>query len=181
MRLVTAPDNWVVSDELSVFIAGGIQGCPQWQTDLIELLARSDLTVLNPRRANFPIDDPGAAEAQIKWEHHYLRRAGLISFWFPKETLCPIVLYELGAWSMTAKPLVVGVDPGYAREADVRIQTRLARPDISVVDNLEALAARVMATPGRPGVPEQDCSSGYCNWDPVAGVPHSCPGKEGQL
>jgi hypothetical protein len=132
-------------------------------------------------RKDFPIDDPGAAEAQIKWEHHYLRRAGSISFWFPKETLCPIVLYELGAWSMTAKPLAVGVEPGYEREADVRIQTRLTRPDVPILDNLEALAAQVISMPCRPGLPEQDCSSGYCGWDPIAGEPHTCPDKKGQL
>lgn len=180
MRYIEAPDEWDGSGR-SVFLAGGIVGCPPWQNDMVEMLVDTDLVVLSPRRKNFPIDDPDAAAAQIKWEHHYLRRAGIISFWFPKETLCPIVLYELGAMSMTAKSLVVGVEPGYAREADVRIQTQLVRPDVVIVDTVEELAARVVAMPSRPGLPQQDCSSGYCAWDPIAGVAHTCPDKEGQL
>lgn len=180
MKYIEAPEEWDGHGR-AVFLAGGITDCPDWQTEMVEMMDGSDLVVLNPRRKDFPISDPDAAQAQITWEHHYLRRAGVISFWFPKETLCPIVLYELGAWSMTGKPLVVGVEPGYQREADVRIQTRLARPGLVIVDQLEAVAARVIATPGRPGLPEQDCSSGYCAWDPIAGVAHTCPGKEGEL
>ena len=44
------------------------------------------------------------AQAQIALViHDALRDVHAISFWFPKETICPIVLYELGAWSMTNK------------------------------------------------------------------------------
>ena len=64
------------------------------------MLRDTDLTLLNPRRKSFPIDIPGEAFRQISWEFHALRAATEILFWFPCETLCPIVLYELGAWSM---------------------------------------------------------------------------------
>lgn len=144
MRYIEAPAEWGGYGR-SVFLAGGITDCPDWQTEMVELLDGSGLIVLSPRRADFPIGDPGAAEAQIAWEYRYLRRAGMISFWFPKETLCPIVLYELGAWSMTGKSLIVGVEPGYERETDVRVQTRLTRPDVAIVDTLEELAAGVIA------------------------------------
>lgn len=128
----------------AVFLAGGITGCPDWQAQMRGLLADEALTILNPRRADFPIHDPSAAEAQIAWEHRHLRRASLISFWFCAATLCPIVLYELGAWSMTDKPIVVGVEPGYERERDVRIQTSLTRPDaLPIVSTLSDLAAAV--------------------------------------
>lgn len=131
----------------AVFLAGGITGCPDWQQEMRALLSESSLVLLNPRRANFPIDDSNAAEAQIAWEHHHLRRADRVLFWFSAATLCPIVLYELGAWSMTDKPIAVGVEPGYAREQDVRIQTQLARPEVEVVDSLSALAMAVIAMP----------------------------------
>ncbi len=100
----------------------------------------TNFAILNPRRANFPIDSPDAAELQIRWEFEHLRKADIISFWFCKETIQPIVLYELGAWSMTKKPIVVGVEPGYEREQDVRIQTNLIRPDVRILNTLEALA-----------------------------------------
>ena len=124
----------------SLFIAGGITGCPDWQQDVVEMLSDTDITILNPRRANFPIHDPDAALAQITWEHHALCDAKAISFWFPKETICPIVLYELGAWSMIDKPIFVGVHPEYQRRQDVEIQTKLARPEVEIVYSLEELA-----------------------------------------
>ena len=103
---------------------------------MIRALAHTRLVLFNPRRANFPMGDPGAAQEQIVWEHTHLHKATAISFWFPCETLNPITLYELGAWSMRNKPLFVGVHPDYQRKQDVLIQTKLARPDIAVVESL---------------------------------------------
>ena len=132
----------------SLFLGGGITGCPGWQSEVVGLLTPLPLDILNPRRQNFPSNDPAAAQAQIEWEHRHLRWASAVLFWFPCETLCPITLYELGAWSMTTKPLFVGTHPDYQRRRDVLIQTRLARPEIIVVDSLEGLVAQVRAGVG---------------------------------
>jgi len=141
MEYIEAPTNWLNSSPTSaVFLAGGITGCPDWQSELVKLLAKTNYVVFNPRRENFPIDDPEAAPLQIRWEFNYLRKADVISFWFPAEGVRPIVMYELGAWSMTDKPIVVGVEPGFWREQDVSIQTSLVRPELHIVDNLEDLA-----------------------------------------
>lgn len=144
MRYVEAPENWTPTHAVehpAVFLAGGITGCPDWQAEATAFLSLRDRgTILNPRRANFPIGDPEAAEEQITWEHTHLRLADVVLFWFPAgDAVQPIALYELGAWSMTSKPLAVGVEPGYPREQDVRIQTRLTRPEVSIVTNLDAL------------------------------------------
>jgi len=144
MIYVEAPDELKHGVEgKSVFLAGGITDCLNWQQRMRLLLEDSDLILLNPRRANFPIADPNAALEQIRWEHRHLRMADAILFWFPCETLCPIVLYELGAWSMTDKPIFVGVHPDYKRRQDVEIQTRLTRPEIRISYSLENLAAEV--------------------------------------
>jgi hypothetical protein len=137
--------------EASLFLAGGISGCPDWQADVVRLLAGSDLVLLNPRRGRFPLDDPRAAEAQIVWEHAHLRRADAILFWFPAEALCPIALYELGAWNPRPKRLFVGCHPGYARRQDVVIQTRLERPGLRVADSLAELVGQVLAWRGEAG------------------------------
>lgn len=134
-----------------LFLAGGITGCPDWQQEMIAHLADYPGTILNPRRADFPIGDPAAAQAQIEWEHKALRYADEILFWFPCETICPIVLYELGAWSMTSKPIYVGVHPNYQRRQDVEIQTRLARPDVPLTYSIEALADVVTWRPRDEG------------------------------
>src|SRR5262245_39813726 len=78
----------------SLFLAGGITGCPDWQAETISLFADLPLVLLNPRRRDFPINDPSAGPSQIEWEHRHLRRADAVLFWFPRETLCPIALYE---------------------------------------------------------------------------------------
>ena len=127
----------------SVFLAGGITGCPDWQTDIVKSLIETNLTILNPRRVNFPIGDTDATFDQIQWEHQALRAAHNILFWFPCETICPIVLYELGAWSMTDKPIFVGVHRDYKRRQDVEIQTGLVRPDVKIVYDLAELAELV--------------------------------------
>lgn len=127
----------------TVFLAGGITNCPDWQQEMRSMLQDTDLILLNPRREHFPIGDPNAAQEQITWEHNCLKMAEAILFWFPHETLCPIVLYELGAWSMTTKPIYIGVHPDYQRRQDVEIQTRLVRPEIEVVYSLSELAKQV--------------------------------------
>jgi hypothetical protein len=131
MNYVECPQTAATSP--SLFLAGGITGCPNWQAIVVEQLQDTPLTLFNPRRGQFPIHDPTASEVQIRWEYDHLRKADAILFWFPWETLCPIVLYELGAWSMTNKPLFVGVHPHYQRHRDVQIQTALVRPDVAIV------------------------------------------------
>jgi hypothetical protein len=134
----------------TIFCAGGITGCPDWQAVMMKDLAGTDLVVFNPRRPDFDVKDPNASLIQIRWEHDHLREADAILFWFPHETLCPIVLYELGAWSMTDKKIFVGVDPGYKRLQDVIIQTELARPEVVVVSSLGALADQVISWSREP-------------------------------
>jgi hypothetical protein len=140
---VECPDVYVPRGQRSLFLGGGITGCPDWRSDLRRALHGAPWVLLNPRRTHFDIHDERAAQAQIEWEHHHLHLADAVLFWFCAESLQPITLYELGSWSRSAKPLFVGVHPGYARRIDVMAQTRLARPDVRVVDSLDALAAQV--------------------------------------
>jgi len=143
MKYIEAPCEFRPKIGESIFLAGGITGCPDWQQEIRQHLADTDLVLLNPRRKDFPIGDPGAARYQIEWEHNALRFADNILFWFPKETLCAIVLYELGAWSMMDKRIFVGVHPEYQRRQDVEIQTGLVRPNVGIVYSLAALAERI--------------------------------------
>lgn len=129
-----------------LFLAGGITNCPDWQKEAVALLGKGPpLIVLNPRRAHFPIHNSSAAQQQITWEFEHLAQADMILFWFPCETLCPIVLYELGRWGHSTKPLFVGTHPNYKRRHDVQIQMHLARPDIGPISNsLPMVCARVV-------------------------------------
>jgi hypothetical protein len=140
MQYIEAPNNeparWP-----SLFLAGGITGVKDnWQATAALSLKDLPITIFNPRRkAEFKPEDE---EEQITWEHKMLYRADAISFWFPPDTLCPITLYELGAWSAWLDPafplsdpkkLFISVHPKYARLKDVLIQTKLVRPDVQVI------------------------------------------------
>lgn len=133
----------------SLFVSGGISNCPNWQPDFIKLLEETNLTILNPRRKNFSIKNPYVEEKQIKWEFENLEKASATSFWFPKETLCPITLYELGKQSVLGKPLFIGIHPKYTRKKDIEIQTRLVRPKIKIVYSLEDLSEQIKLWAGK--------------------------------
>jgi hypothetical protein len=143
-RIIEAPAEYDDNGP-SLFVAGGITGYADWQADYLKLLQGVPLTLLNPRNRTFPKDDPAASAEQVVWEHRHLRRASAVSFWFPGDGLCPVTMYELGAWSMSTKPLFVGAHPDFARRLDVEVQTRLARPDVRVVGSLDELAEQVRA------------------------------------
>ena len=123
--IITAPESVTRQEEASLFLAGGISNCPNWQGEAIERLRPFPLTLFNPRRDTFSVGDTRAAEEQIQWEFTALRVASAILFWFPKESICPIALYELGFWAGQRKPIVVGVPPEYPRKQDIEVQLRL--------------------------------------------------------
>ena len=116
---------------------------------MVGLLQRTDFVLLNPRRKDFPFGDLTAAKQQIKWEHAHLRLANVIAFWFPSETICPIGLYELGAWSMTDKQIHIGLHPEYPRRIDVEVQIGIARPDVKIVYSLADLAKQIIESYSR--------------------------------
>ncbi|RJR34114.1 MAG: hypothetical protein C4576_26930 [Desulfobacteraceae bacterium] len=144
MEYIEAPHTYSKSsDRKAVFLAGGITNCPDWQSEITNLLNDQDVTLLNPRRKDFPINDPKASEVQINWEFENLRNADLILFWFPKESICPIALYELGAWCMASTPVLIGVHPEYERRIDIEVQTSLVRPEVEIVYSVQDLARQV--------------------------------------
>jgi hypothetical protein len=144
MKYVEAlTEHHCAGPDLTLFLAGGITNCENWQTEMVGRLSDADLTLLNPRRTVWPKDDPAASEKQIKWEHRHLLRADAILFWFPPQTDCPITLFELGRWVSPPGKIFVGCHPKYSRKIDVEVQVILERPFQKVVDNLDDLAAQV--------------------------------------
>lgn len=134
MRIVTCPDELKLSDlcskKVKVFLAGGISGCPDWQSEVIASVdaypwVDKTAILINPRRADFDTSNLNMSKDQIDWERRHLEAADLVLFWFPKETLCPITLLELGKCMVTGKPLVVGTHAEYARRFDVNYQVKV--------------------------------------------------------
>lgn len=132
--IIKPPQYYIPSkDTCSVFLAGGISNCHDWQQYVADQLREecSELVVINPRCDNYT-DSNEAARAQISWEYKHLQMADIISFVFTDETIQPITLLEFGRWTYTNKPIAVCVYDGYEREQDVMMQLRLARPEVTV-------------------------------------------------
>lgn len=137
MKVYQAPDkvDWYEVDKRkSIFLAGGITGCDDWQTDLVcELQNLNDsglfdlggLVIFNPRRDNFDVMDMEVKIEQIRWEHKCLEKCDICSFFFPaSESVQPITLYELGR-HLGDHTSVVSIQEGYKRAEDVKIQLAL--------------------------------------------------------
>lgn len=147
MQVITAPEQ-IGFDSLrfkSVFLAGGITNCPEWQDELIthldNLIGQFDVVVINPRRKNFPIGDKRAGLEQIEWEFEMLKHASVFSMWFSNaDSDQPICMYELGrhlslrklmSLDLSVDGFVLGVEEGYRRELDVYAQVfHAARPKV---------------------------------------------------
>lgn len=140
MKVITAVENYDLQpDEISVFLAGGITNCPDWQSDIIKRLDKYNLdrlVIFNPRRENFPIGVKSESFRQVEWEFKYLEKCDIFSMYFCSGTSDqPICMYELGRYiaRMQSKypvswkdRVIVSVEKGYKREDDVYIQSFLA-------------------------------------------------------
>lgn len=128
----------------NVFLSGGIVDCPDWQSEVVNKLKDINITIFNPRRKNFPIHDPNASFEQIKWEFNKLRDADILSFWFSRGSLNPIVLFEYGSALERDKKIVIGIDPDYERRLDVEIQTSLISPHLMITHSIDELAEKIV-------------------------------------
>ena len=155
MRVITAVENFkseLFDNTITCFLAGGITKCWDWQKAVIDELNKYDLpdhfVIFNPRRENFPIDDPNASFEQICWEFKYLENCDIFSMYFVNsESDQPICMYELGRNLMRMKWLypiscvnrvVITCEGGYSRYNDVEIQSRLALGEYVLTPNPSA-------------------------------------------
>ena len=140
MKVITCPDEYTKSEkDIFCFLGGGITNCPNWQKEVINILQKVDpehLVVFNPRRDNFPINNPNASDEQIQWEYKYLECADIFSMYFcESESDQPICMYELGRniermnnryMINVDRHVIISSEKNYKRVQDVVIQTKLA-------------------------------------------------------
>lgn len=150
MKIVTAPEPYSSDydetyDDITVFLAGGIQKTHEWQKDVIAELTKyntDNLVVFNPRRDKFDTLSPEKVREQIYWEYDNLTRADIFSMYFcNSESDQPICMYELGrnlyrlfnVFRYNAvNHIVISIEKGYSRVFDVIVQSELAVPGIKV-------------------------------------------------
>jgi len=134
--MILTPPKLVTVDPRKpfVFLAGPIQGAPDWQREAITHLADDDCYIANPRNEVWH----GDFDAQVIWETHYLAQAalwGVIIFWLAKQVTPPqdplpfhplrayaqTSRFELGEWfSRAPYAIAVGIEPGFTGEDYIR-------------------------------------------------------------
>ena len=126
-------------DTPSVFLAGGITGCEDWQAHVRRRMADDRVVLLNPRRADFDVTRGDSAAQQIAWEWRHLHdpRTTATLFWFAPDAVQPIALFELGGALAGRRRIVVGTHPSYPRRLDVVLQAGHFDPDLVVHDDLD--------------------------------------------
>lgn len=129
-----------------IFLAGPIQGAPDWQAKAISQLAedKSDVSfaIASPRRTD--VTWKNAYDEQVEWETRYLKRAardGVILFWLAKEetpipgrSYAQTSRYELGEWLTAFKGcgcrhLVIGIEDGFTGAKYIRKRAELHKLD----------------------------------------------------
>lgn len=130
---------------IKIFLAGGITGCADWQSECIgelnDILLDDHVMVFNPRRKDFDTGNSFAAAEQIEWEFRRLEEMDIFSMYFAasETSVGPICLYELGRYlcrmqmrfpSDWSNRIVISVEEGYSRKKDVIEQVRLAAPEL---------------------------------------------------
>lgn len=138
-----------------VFLAGPIQGAPQWQSEAIKYFQDHvpDVDVASPRRPedSTKLDDAGK-HAQAEWEFAYLRTAvvrGVVLFWCPKEVAsipgrayAQTTRMELGEHLAYLRSgtiyngVAVGIEPGFTGEWYIKKWISAKTPVVVVQSSL---------------------------------------------
>lgn len=137
-----------------VFLAGPIQGAPDWQAQAAARLDDPRWIVASPRRDYVGTGVEFVYERQVDWESAWLARAGatgVVLFWLaaqaaetPGRSYAQTSRFELGEWVAKARllpdvRLAVGIDEGFGNARYIRRRLAQDLPDVTVVDTLGAL------------------------------------------
>lgn len=154
-EILIAPEYKELSGP-SIFLAGPIQGAPDWQADAIEILKKmsSEIHITSPRRPTRAFGEFSEKDyhAQVEWEHHYLDYAaehGVILFWLAKEAkqiagraYAQTTRFELGEaiarHYLKGIKVVVGIEEGFSNARYLRKTINTKAPNVPILDTLEA-------------------------------------------
>jgi hypothetical protein len=134
-QIYKAPEHVEWSDVRNIpkiFFAGSIEmgKAEEWQEKLTDELADLDIVIFNPRRDDFDANQEQSADnpyirEQIEWEREMLDNSDIIAFYFAPNTMSPISLFEVGAYSHKHQEgdvkIIVLCPEGYNRKANVDI------------------------------------------------------------
>lgn len=152
-RLLLQPPEIVNTDGPVIFLAGPIQGAPDWQSEAASTIHDIDpsIIVASPRR-DYP-EGTFVYEKQVDWETHFLRaagRIGVVGFWLaaqksetPGRAYAQTSRFELAEWKTRHEyegtKLTVGIEEGFGNARYIRHRFHQDCPDVKITDNLVEL------------------------------------------
>ena len=168
MAAVLLPPEVIPVEAPVIFLAGPIQGAPDWQAEAIRWFTQHSpgFAIASPRRDYLPGEFDYAG--QVDWESHYLRRAaahGVILFWLAREVLnlpgrsyAQATRFELAEWKVRHERdgvrLVVGIEDGFSGGRYIRYRLGQDCPKVPLLTSLPAVcetAVRLIeGDPDRP-------------------------------
>jgi len=152
-RLLLTPPEIVDTHDRLIFLAGPIQGAPDWQAHAAEIIHDLDdsIVVASPRKDY----EPGSFvyERQVDWETHFLRKAGatgVVAFWLANQTIetpgrsyAQTTRFELAEWKMRHEyegtKLAIGIEEGFGNERYIRRRFNQDASDVLITNSLEAM------------------------------------------
>jgi hypothetical protein len=148
--LITPYDYKESYNKPLVFLAGPIQGAPEWQKEAVALLSGSEeYDIANPRKTQKP--EVSAYEKQVDWETYHLRKAalsGVILFWLaaaayevPGRAYGQTSRFELAEWLVHSLDtpisfMVVGIEKGFGNERYIRRRCSQDYPELKLYSSL---------------------------------------------
>lgn len=113
VTIITAPEPTQCDcKSIKIFLAGSIEGdtAERWQDVICNQLtteygkADIQLTIFNPRRADYDADAASTADCkyfrdQVEWELSHLRQSDIVVFFIDPATKSAITLLELGLYA----------------------------------------------------------------------------------
>ena len=152
-RLSLQPPEIVETDGRVIFLAGPIQGAPDWQSQAASIIhdIDSSIIVASPRK-NYP-EGTFVYEKQVDWETHFLRKAGrtgVVAFYLATQTeetpgraYAQTSRFELAEWKMRHEyektKLTIGIQDGFGNARYIRRRFSQDCPDIKIADDLDAM------------------------------------------
>jgi hypothetical protein len=148
-----------------VFLAGPIQGAPDWQAEAIRWFAERapGVAIASPRRLDR--SRPFDYAAQVDWETHHLNRAakcGVILFWLAREAVsvpgrayAQTSRFELAEWKVRHERdgvrLVVGIEDGFSGARYIRHRLGRDCPQVPLLSSLPDVCASAVDLTGGLG------------------------------
>jgi hypothetical protein len=151
-KLCLHPPEIIETDGPVIFLAGPIQGAPDWQLEATKIIhSKDESVIIASPRGDYKKSETFVYEKQVDWETHYLRKAGeygVVLFWLagqtsdtPGRSYAQTSRFELAEWKVRherdGSNLTIGMDENFGNARYIKRRFSQDAPDVIVADSLE--------------------------------------------